>query len=86
MADMFSEYEEYTEPNWDGYGAAPISLLTVQAAREYAATLSPEELVTVDIAPGGDGSIGFEWRTDSSIRMVDVGPDGRIVSKTVKID
>ena len=60
--DRFSEYEELTVTNWDGYDAKPISPATVAAARWLASGMPAAMLNDADIAPGGDGSIGFEWR------------------------
>jgi hypothetical protein len=73
--DEFSEYETYSMPNWDGYDAEPILPETVRAARSLNRLL-PREAPEPDIAPGGDGTIGFEWYSAAEKRwtLVDVGP------------
>jgi hypothetical protein len=76
--DEFSAYEDYDFPDWDGSNAAPITLETVNAARRLR-NLLPRSVPSPDIAPGGDGTIGFEWRSGQEITFIEVGP-----GKTVK--
>ena len=82
--DLFSEYESYNVPNWDGGGAEPITAETLQAARNFHRTL-PRGLPSPDIAPGADGTIGFEWREGPrghrKYVIVEVGPGNRIVAR-----
>jgi hypothetical protein len=77
LNDEFSEYELYDTEDWDGYGAEPITKATVDAARAFKRLL-PMDIDPPDIAPGGDGTIGFEWRRgsqDSRVHiLVDIGP------------
>jgi hypothetical protein len=84
--DQFSEYEAYNFPGWDGYDAEPITRETVQAARSFKRLL-PRDAIEPDIAPGCDGTIGFEWRFGSAARrrwiMVDVGPGDLITARQV---
>lgn len=91
--DEFSEYELYDVPDWDGYGGEPITRSTIHAARALKGLL-PMDVTPADIAPGGDGRIGFEWRRGSpsnrTFIMIDVGPDdvvvGRRVAPTGEVD
>lgn len=84
--DEFTEYDEYDCPDWDGYGAAPITKETVQAARAFQRLL-PMDAPQPDIAPGGDGTIGFEWRSGSpanrTMILVDVGPGDIVTARRV---
>jgi hypothetical protein len=84
--DEFSDYEHYALPRWDGYGAEPITSETVQAARSFRLLL-PMDAPQPDIAPGGDGTIGFEWRSGSpenrTLILVDVGPGDLITARRV---
>jgi hypothetical protein len=75
FSDRFTEYEAYHVPSWDGYGAEPILPETVRAARSLSRLLPPEA-PEPDIAPGGDGTIGFEWYSSIGREwiLVDVGP------------
>jgi hypothetical protein len=85
-SDEFDEYETYDLPDWDGYGAEPIARETVQAARGFKRLL-PMDAPQPDIAPGGDGTIGFEWRlgapADMCLILVDVGPGNLITARRI---
>ncbi|MGV7215909.1 hypothetical protein [Bradyrhizobium sp. UFLA05-112] len=89
VEDEFTEYEGYDQPDWDGYGAEPISRETVRAARSFSRLLPPSVLKP-DVAPGADGTIGFEWRfgfgSTREFVLVDVGPGGRVVARRVAAD
>ena len=81
--DKFTDYESYNVPGWDGYDADPITIEKVQAARYFARQL-PRHLLPADIAPGAEGTIGFEWQIGGSgdkseTVFVEVGP-GDIIS------
>jgi hypothetical protein len=82
--DEFTEYEDYNFSGWDGMKAQAISAETVQGARSFALLL-PREQRPADIAPGADGTIGFEWRTGSTdhrvITLVDIGPGDRVIAR-----
>lgn len=72
--DRFTDYELYDVDDWDGYGALPISRETVENARRFFLQI-PLQFDYVDIAPGSDGTIGFEWRlVTGSFVLIDVGP------------
>ena len=71
-------YDRYAVPNWDGYDADPITAETLSAARKFM-TMLPATLGKPDIAPGADGTIGFEWILASGpLRklFIDIGPGG----------
>ena len=81
MADGF-DYSGYNFPNWGGYDESPIPAETVSLAEALFYMLQNEP----DDAPGGDGSIGFEWRNGQDILCLDVEGDsfrvyGRIKGK-----
>jgi hypothetical protein len=81
--DQFTEYESYRE-NWDGYGADPIAMETVDAARQFWRLL-PREIRAPDVAPGADGTIGFEWREggrgNRKIVVVEIGPGASVTAR-----
>lgn len=85
--DRFTDYEFYDADDWDGYGALPISRETVESARRFFLQI-PRRFDYVDIAPGSDGTIGFEWRFGTGLNrsfvLIDVGP-GEVLSAR-KID
>ena len=76
--DIFSDYELYNFPDWDGCGAQPILPETVAAARRLLRLLPRSAAATAEIAAGADGTIGFEWSTGSGpdrlIKYIEVGP------------
>ena len=74
-------YERYSVPNWDGYGADPITAETLTAARSLMRML-PSTFGAPDVAPGADGTIGLEWISSSGPLKklyIDIGP-GKIWS------
>jgi len=68
---MLEGYEQYEQPDWDGYGAKPIKAETLAIARTLAGLFASAP----DAAPGADGSVGFEWVGSNSKVFLDVGPD-----------
>jgi hypothetical protein len=85
-SDEFSSFESYDIDDWDGYGAKPITADTVKAARSFR-NMFDRDIPQADIAPGADGTIGFEWRlgvSDKSTRiLIDVGPGGRVFARRI---
>ena len=61
VVDQFAHYRDYAHDGWDGDAAIAISRDAVDAARRLHAQL-PRGLERPDIAPGTDGTIGFQWR------------------------
>src|SRR5262249_34608357 len=57
---LWERFSRYGTPNWDGYGADPITLETIRAARKFLKML-PKGLGNPEIAPGSDGIIALEW-------------------------
>ena len=74
--DRLTGYDKYETPDWDGYGANPISSETRLAARNFLDCL-PRSFQNPDIAPGSDGTIALEWAfNDGPLRklFIDIGP------------
>lgn len=84
--DNFTEFESYHIPDWDGDGAQPIARDTVEAARRFNQWL-PRRLSPADVAPGADGTIGFEWRygTDGArtFIIVEIGPGDIVKARRI---
>lgn len=84
--DVFAEFEAYSMPNWDGDEAEAITPAAIRAARDFYYLL-PRELGTPDIAPGSDGTIGFEWREGTPVEfryvLVEAGPQGTIIARKI---
>jgi hypothetical protein len=77
--DPLEGFAAYRQANWDGFDAEAITSKTLEAARRIIDMLPPP-FGTPDIAPGADGTIGFEWLPEDRpfVKLyIDVGP-GRI--------
>jgi hypothetical protein len=61
--DPFDGFDQYAEADWDGAGARPITAETLAAARRVYTFIEPHlrKLKAPNLAPGADGTIGFEW-------------------------
>jgi hypothetical protein len=65
-------------PNWDGYGAIPVSPLAVGHALRFLRTLPPM-LRTPDLSVDPDGEISFEWYFEPRrVLSISVGPHGEL--------
>jgi hypothetical protein len=74
--DRLDGYEQYSQTNWDGHNAEPITAETLQYAR-WLLKVIPETFGQPDIAPSADGSIGLEWVLESGSLhklFLDIGP------------
>ena len=52
----------YLEPNWDSYGAPPISKAAISEALRYLLTAPEERLGPAYAMPRNDGGVVLEWR------------------------
>lgn len=67
-----------SRPDWDGYGARPISQAVHVQARAFLDAL-PMWLPAPDIVPESDGEIAIEWDVESNrIFSVSIGADGTL--------
>jgi hypothetical protein len=74
--NAFADFSNYGKANWDGEGALPITPITVFAARIILVML-PTKFGNPHIAPGADGTIGFEWiqKAGTFVKLyIDIGP------------
>lgn len=70
--------EEASRPNWDGYGAQPVSGATMAQALAFI-DLLPSTLPRPEISPHPDGELAFEWSLDSRrVLTVSVNEWGRL--------
>jgi hypothetical protein len=78
QSDIFSDYELYNFSDWDGCDAEPISAETIAAARRLLRLLPRSAAATAEVAPGGNGTIGFQWTIGSGldriVKYIEVGP------------
>jgi hypothetical protein len=75
--DPLAGFGEYSIAGWDGDDAAPISETSITAAREAARALQSTGFDPA-IAPGADGTIGFEWWNGTACVYADFGPTNRV--------
>lgn len=70
---MDADLEEialYSFPNWDGYGADPVGPQAIANADTVLRLLKAAG-IQVDVAPGADGSVGFEFVADGRDWVLD---------------
>lgn len=79
-SDRFDGYEQYNFRGWDGYDGLPITPETLRLAKAIDSLLSEPP----HIAPGGDGTIGFEWLGHNSELFLDISDAG--ISIYARID
>jgi len=71
-------FEDCSEADWDGYGAAPADRLSMEWAREVLVAL-PTRLGVPEIAFEPDGDAGLEWwRGSERVLTVSVGRNGEL--------
>ncbi|HEU0074979.1 MAG TPA: hypothetical protein VFS30_13335 [Dehalococcoidia bacterium] len=77
--DALDEFVEL-EPDWDSYGASPISEIAIEKARgilnwiaAYALLADGPEPVAVPLA---DGGVQLEWIGDAEVLEIEVSPEG----------
>lgn len=79
MASYF-DYDGYDQRNWGGYDEDPISAETMRLANGIYDLLNRQR---PDDAPGGDGSIAFEWRNGDDMLCLDIHGDAFRVYGTI---
>ena len=60
LKSLQEAYQQYSVKNWDGYGAAPMSIDAYSEATRLIRML-PSSIPLPDIVPEPDGGIGLEW-------------------------
>jgi hypothetical protein len=71
-------------PNWDSYGAAPVSRVAVAQARQLVQTVfeqfgaSGEGARPDGVSPLVDGGVQVEWSGPHGRIEVEIGPDGTL--------
>ena len=61
LTELKKIYEEYSEKDWDGYGALPINQEAYHEAVRFLEALFLSWLPTPEVGPEPEGDIGFEW-------------------------
>ena len=71
--------------DWDSYGAAPISTIAVENARELATEIIRKHALSIrpagysfDVVPAPDGGVQLEWDVDAHHLDIAIGPHGTL--------
>jgi hypothetical protein len=76
--DLRSACLEAVNPNWDGYGATPVTPATYTRATSFLAAL-PLTIPSPEIAIDPDGEVSFRWQTTpEDVLSVSVSDNGRV--------
>ncbi len=78
LESLLEASEEASRPNWDGYGAYPVSDATLAQALAFL-DLLPSTLPRPEISPHPDGELAFEWSFGPRrLLTVSVNESGRL--------
>lgn len=81
--DTLQEWDELKYPNWNNYGAEPLSNIAIQKARIIADAM---EKGGVFIAPLASGGIQIEWENKNGDYFeIEIQSDGSIEGYATKI-
>ena len=75
LSELKKIFREYSEKDWDGYSALPISQEAYHEAVRFLEVLPLSWLPDPDVGPEPEGDIGFEW-TFSKNRIFIVSING----------
>ncbi len=77
LHQLATVFVEASKPNWDGYGAVPVTLSAMRNAERFLQSL-PSDFLDVEISAEPDGEIAIEWFRNSRVLSVSIGADQRI--------
>lgn len=76
--ELYQVFEGCRHPNWDGYGAAPVSVHTFRSTYEFLEAL-PLGTPAPSVGAEPDGQHTLEWyRSPRQILSVSVSPEGEL--------
>ncbi len=76
--ELLKTFEECREPNWDGYGAQPVSEETYRLALQFLQSL-PIGMAAPSVGAEPDGHLTVEWyRTPRRTLSVSITSDGEL--------
>ncbi len=79
LREIEEVFADCSTPNWDGYGADPVDVMTYATAVEFLMLL-PMGIPAPEISVDPDGDIAFEWSRDrDTIFSVSVGSQRMLV-------
>ena len=75
--EVFAVFEEASERNWDGYGAAPVTPEAVDHALAFAKSMPARLRAPDDVGADPDGDVVLEWwGADDGVLTIAVHQDG----------
>lgn len=78
LNELYRVYKECIQSNWDGYGAAPVSVRTFQLAYEFLEAL-PLGTPAPSVGAEPDGDLTLEWyRAPRRTLSVSISPQGEL--------
>lgn len=78
LNELYQVFEECRQGNWDGYGAAPVSVRTFQSAYEFLEAL-PLGTPAPSFGAEPDGHLTLEWhRSPRRTLSLSVSPEGEL--------
>jgi hypothetical protein len=78
LGSLLEVFGEASRPNWDGYGAYPVSGATLAYALEFV-DLLPSALPRPEISAHPDGELAFEWSVGRRrLLTVSINESGRL--------
>jgi len=78
LNELYRIFEECRQTNWDGYGAAPVSVRTFRSAYEFLEAL-PLGTLAPSIGAEPDGHITLEWYGSPRRTLsISVSPEGEL--------
>jgi len=76
--ELLKTFEACRKPNWDGYGAQPVSEETYHLALQFLQSL-PSGMAAPSVGSEPDGHLTVEWyRTPQTTLSVSISPDGEL--------
>lgn len=81
LADVKTEIRQLRDlqPNWDSYGADPISAESIREALSVADRLAGQENTTMpDVSATPEGTVAFGWDVGDWSLDTTIAPDGKI--------
>lgn len=61
LESLLEIQKEYSDKNWDGYGALPVKKSAIIEAKNFLSLIEEHQLPRPDPSPEIDGGVEFEW-------------------------
>jgi hypothetical protein len=68
--------QKYSEADWDGYGAFPICIGSVQYARQFLKLIASQGFKNPDLVPEPTGDLGMLWSNETCDLAISIDEKG----------